>query len=92
MSRELKKMEVEAIVEKFIKRGLMDGQGNFDLKADSPLVSTGLIDSAGLVLLLSLLEKKFDINFSVEELASAELDTLSSIVSFVNEKLNQHVS
>ena len=78
---------VLADVAAFVRDSFLDRSDPVELEPETRLVSTGLIDSAGLVLLLSFVENKYGVTFSVEELASADLDTLSSIVEWVEAKL-----
>lgn len=58
-----------------------------DLKDDTLIFDTGLLDSMGLLFLIEFLNENYQIVVSDEELNPKNFECISNIVSFVNEKL-----
>jgi len=52
-----------------------------------PLIETGIIDSLGILKLLSFLEEKFNIHIMDEELIPENFDTVQSISSLIKGKI-----
>lgn len=68
---------------------------NFDYRADAPLLSetaslmeSGLIDSMGVLELITFLESEFDIHVSDDEVLPENLDSINAIVALVDRKLS----
>ena len=68
---------------------------NFDYRADASLLSetaslmeSGLIDSMGVLELITFLESEFDIHVSDDEVLPENLDSISAIVALVDRKLS----
>ena len=78
---------IEAIREFIIKKFLY-GKGE-RLKEDTSLVDEGIIDSLGILELVSFLEETFEIQFDDEEIVAENLENLKSIVDLVKRKLCQ---
>ena len=70
------------IVENFI---LEPGQGNFD--NTQSFLETGIIDSTGILELVSFIEEHYGIKIEDEELIPDNLDSISNVVRFINKKL-----
>jgi acyl carrier protein len=60
-------------------------RNDVDLEEDS-LLESGLIDSLGIIKLVSLLEKEFAIKISDDELLPENFETISAVVQFVVQK------
>ncbi len=56
------------------------------IKDDTPLLSSGLVDSISALELVEFLEKSFGFEFEAHEVDRDNLDNLSRIVAFVNSK------
>ena len=59
-----------------------------NLKDDTLIFDTGLLDSMGLLFLIEFLNENYQIEVSDEELNPKNFESISNIVSFVNEKLS----
>lgn len=59
-----------------------------DLKDDTLIFDAGLLDSMGLLFLIEFLNENYQIEVSDEELNPKNFESISNIVSFVNEKLS----
>jgi acyl carrier protein len=74
------------IIRAFILTEFLPGESAANLKDDTLLRASGIIDSLGLIRLMSFLEQRFGIEVSTRELKGGRFDRLDSIASFVVEK------
>ena len=58
------------------------------LKEDTSFLESGIIDSTGILELVTFLEESFDIVIEDEELIPDNLDSLNNITQFLDKKLN----
>jgi acyl carrier protein len=56
------------------------------LKDDESLLGSGVIDSTGILELISYLEKEFSIRFEDNELIGENFDSVAKIISFLEKK------
>ncbi len=61
-----------------------------ELKDDTPLLSSRLIDSISALLLVEFLEKQYGIEFKPHEVSHDNLDSLDLIAAFVEDKQGGH--
>ena len=57
------------------------------LENDTSLLSSGIVDSTGLIEIISFLEDTFNIKINDDELLPENLDSLNKIDAFLAEKL-----
>lgn len=57
---------------------------------DTPLISSGIVDSFSMVSLKMYLEDKYDIHMTDEEASTEAFDTVTSIMELVQRKLEQN--
>ena len=68
-------------------------EGNFfsgrerELMDETPLLSSGIIDSISALQLVEYLESEFKFEFAAHEVDQENLDSLDTIVSFVQNKI-----
>lgn len=79
---EMKKSVREYLVEEYL-----DDEDAATLTDDSPLVSSGLIDSISVLQVVDFLEGKFEFEFEPHEVDQANINTINLIVNFVKSKL-----
>jgi acyl carrier protein len=79
----------EVEIRSFIIETFLFGQDGSGLSSEDSFLEKGIIDSTGVLELVTYLEKKFEIKIADEELSPNNLDTLNSIVQFVNRKLQE---
>ena len=58
------------------------------LNDDDSLLGSGIIDSTGVLELISFLEKEFSVTFEDKELVGENFDSISKIVSLMRYKTN----
>jgi len=70
------------IIESFI----IDGNPN-QLDNDQSLLESGIIDSTGILELVSFIEEHYEVKIEDEELVPDHLDSVNNVVKFINKKL-----
>jgi acyl carrier protein/D-alanine--poly(phosphoribitol) ligase subunit 2 len=75
----------ELILDYVIKEYMEDGDEK--IKYDTPLISSGYVDSFSMVSLLVFLENKFKIKIPPDKATPEAFDSVNSIVDLVNQYL-----
>lgn len=70
----------------FVNESFLFGQGD-GLSNDDSFLETGIIDSTGVLELVSFLEDRFAIRVEDDELVPDNLDSINRLVAFVEVKL-----
>jgi len=73
-------------IKEFIKKDLTRGKGISDLGDTDNLIESGIIDSLGIQLLVSYLEKNFSITIADDELMPDNFETIDAIWALINSK------
>jgi acyl carrier protein len=77
---------IEQELRKFINDNFLFGQGGADLSADDSFLENGLIDSTGVLELVTFLEQTYSIAIDDRELVPENLDSIRNVVRFVEGK------
>jgi len=80
--------KIEEQVRGFITNNFLLGASAYNLKVDDSFFEKGIIDSTGVLELVSFIEETFDIKVTNEELIPDNLDSLNKIVPFIKRKKN----
>ncbi len=75
-------MEVEQKLKHFIAAELMYAEDD-DLSSDEPLLGSGIVDSLGIMRLVSYIEEEFGVVVPEEELVPDHFQTVSRLAAFV---------
>jgi acyl carrier protein len=78
--------QVLAVVRGFVADSFRDGHSD-GLTPQTKLVTSGIIDSAGVVHLVEFLERRFGVTIADEEVGLDNFNTLAAIVELVAGKL-----
>ncbi|HEY6272823.1 MAG TPA: acyl carrier protein [Terriglobales bacterium] len=70
----------------FITDNFLFGQDGAELLGDDSLIEKGVIDSTGVLQLISFLEREFNIKVEDEEVAPQNLDSIDCLTAFVQRK------
>ena len=62
------------------------------IEDDSPLLDSGIIDSLGVLDLVSFIEKEFEITISDEDLMADNFESIASLAAFIQIKGNGQLS
>ena len=83
---EWSRAEIERTLRSFIAEELFYGADRGALGDDQPLQETGVIDSMGMLRLVTFLEETFGIEVLDSEVVPEHLGTLGGIISFIERK------
>jgi acyl carrier protein len=84
------KKHIEEKVRKFINHTFLRGrEANPGLENDTSFLEKGIVDSTGVLELVTFLEETFNIKVEDEELVPENLDSVSNLVKFVSRKSDQ---
>ena len=78
-------------VKEFIIENFLFGEEE-QLKLDTDFFDEGIIDSTGVIELVSFMEETFDISVDDEELIPENLSSLKTVDVFLKKKLSQKVA
>lgn len=76
--------EIKDIVLNYIKQEYME-EGDEEITFDTPIISSGLIDSFSMVTLLVFIENKFKIKIPPSKATPEAFNTVNNIVTLVNQ-------
>jgi acyl carrier protein len=82
-------MPHQKTIEAFIVDSLAGGRTSID--PDEPLISSGILDSLGMLRLIAFLEEQMSITIGDGEVGPENFGTIRSISAFVDRKLRQPV-
>jgi acyl carrier protein len=80
-------MQLESEIRKFIIESFLYGEDDNNLKDDVSFLATGIIDSTGVLEVVSFIEEKYGISVDDEELVPDNLDSIEKLSSFVQRKM-----
>ncbi len=75
---EMKDVVLEYVIDEYV-----DEDDDLEVGVDSPLISSGIVDSFSMVSLKIFLEKKYDIKLPDDEATPDAFDTVTKIVELV---------
>lgn len=78
--------EIQGIVKGYILEKFLPGADAGELKSDTPLIGTGILDSLATVRLIMFLEERFSIEVHAHEANVENLANLEAIERLVNRK------
>ena len=81
-------MDINKSMEQFIQEQIIKGQKNVDLQQSTNLIEEGIIDSLGIMKLLTFIEESFDLQISDEELLPENFESLKAICDMVENKMS----
>jgi acyl carrier protein len=76
---------MEDVILEYIRNEYLDEDDDEDveLSADTPLISSGIVDSFSMVSLKRFLERQYDVSLPDEEASAEAFDTVRSIIALV---------
>mgnify|MGYP006280381263 CR=1 FL=1 len=75
--------EIKDVVREYIVDEYVEEDEDIEVKNDTPLISSGIVDSFSMVSLKVFLERKYDIKLPDEEATPQAFDTVDSIAELV---------
>jgi len=80
-------MSAELTIKNFIIENFIIDESTATLDNDQSFLESGIIDSTGILELVSFLEEHYNIKIEDEELIPGNLDSVNNVVTFINKKL-----
>jgi acyl carrier protein len=78
-------MDVNVIIRQFIVQNFLFGEDG-NLEDGTSFLESGIIDSTGILELVSFLEEKFGISVADDELVPENLDSIANVVAYLGRK------
>jgi len=75
--------EIEAAIKEYVIEEYLEEEDEVEVEEDTPLISSGIVDSFSMVSLLAFLEKTYAIKIAPEEATPEAFDTIRSIAALV---------
>ena len=85
-------MEIKEEVRRYVAENFLPAGEAGTLHDNTPLISSGLVDSIGMIGLIAFMERRFAIEFHPREVEADKLDTLALVEALVRKKLAALVS
>ena len=79
-------MNTQTDIERFILEDILSGSRP-NLEPDEPLVSSGTLDSLGMLRLITFLEERFGLTIGDGDVGDDNFGTLRRLAAFVEQKL-----
>ena len=83
------KTDIRGATRKFVSDNFVLRDGPDSLKDDDSFLEKGIVDSTGVLELVSFIEETFCIEVKDEELIPDNLDSVNKVTSYVERKLSQ---
>lgn len=80
MNEDLKKLIID-----YVKKEYLDEDSDQEITENTPLISSGIVDSFSMVSLKTFLEKKFNIKIPDEKATTDAFDTVNNIITLLGE-------
>lgn len=78
---------IDQKVRQFIHENFLFGQGGEKLSNDDSFLENGIIDSTGVLELVTFVEQEFPVTIDDDELIPDNLDSINNLVRFIETKL-----
>jgi acyl carrier protein len=78
-------LEIGTEIRDFVVTNFLFGKGE-DLSNEESLLENGVIDSTGVLELVSYLQERFEIRIEDDEIVPANLDSIHNLVDYVGRK------
>jgi acyl carrier protein len=80
MSDDLKKLLID-----YVKKEYLEEDTEEEIDENTPLISSGIVDSFSMVSLKTFVEKKFNIKISDEKATTEAFDSVNNIIKLLKE-------
>jgi acyl carrier protein len=79
--------QIETEIRQFVIDNFLFGQGDVQLENDDSFMERGIVDSTGVLELVAFLEKQYQIKVEGKDLIPDNLDSISNLQRFLENKL-----
>ncbi len=70
----------------YIKENFIAGRSDTEISLDESMIDSGIMDSTGILELVTFIEERFSIEIEDEELIPENLESINNIMSFLGKK------
>ena len=77
--------DVKQMIIDYVKREYLDEDDDMQIKEDTKLISSGIVDSFSMVSLKTYLEKKFQIKLPDDKATPEAFDSVNNIIALIKE-------
>ena len=77
--------DIMNLIIEYVKKEYLEEDAEEDVNENTPLISSGIVDSFSMVSLKTFLEKKFSIKIPDEKATPEAFDTVSNILNLLKE-------
>lgn len=84
--------EIEQEIREFVKENFLIGQDGAVLEGDTSFLDNGLIDSTGVLELVTFMENRYGIKVADEELIPDNLDSINQLIAFITRKTGKNAA
>ena len=77
--------DIKEILIDYVKKEYLEDDSDEDIDENTPLISSGIVDSFSMVSLKTFLEKKFDIKIPDEKATTEAFDSVRNILDLLKE-------
>jgi acyl carrier protein len=81
--------QLEQSIRKFIASDILYSQEGFPYADDASLLQEGVIDSLGVVELVTFVQKQYHVKVEQQEVVPDNFDSVAKLSAFVRRKLNE---
>ena len=84
--------EIAQTVRKYVVENFLYMKPDYEFSDSDSLLGHGIIDSMGVIELITYIQDEFSIDVGEEQITEENLGTLCAIASFVHSKKREHVA
>jgi acyl carrier protein len=81
--------EIKSQIKEYIVDNFMFGDNRIRFSDTDSFINKGILDSTGVLEIITFLEEKFEITIEDDEILPQNLDSVENIFHFLNKKLDQ---
>jgi len=75
--------DAKKIIIDYVKKEFLEDDSDMEIKEDTPLISSGIVDSFSMVSLKTFLEKKYKIQIPDAKATPEAFDTVNNIITLL---------
>ena len=84
--QEVLKVNIQEELINYLRENFIAGRSDVEIAVDESLIDSGIMDSTGILELVTFLEERFSIQLEDEELIPENLESVNNIISFLKKK------
>lgn len=79
-------MEMKDQIRSFVAENFLFSNNGFDLDDDESFLEAGVVDSLGVLELVTFVEENFDVAVADDEIVPANFDSVNNLVTYISTK------